>query len=216
MGGKLLETLRQLVEEWYAPYTVYCECEQEYEYSVPFPTRIRHVCRMQTNLNCSYIWNIVTRGAGRVVVLIRADGQAWYIWYKYQWRIYVFPEMQRWCLSLTLLNLIAIICHAQWLNRAQKCTRMSQRPLYHNMTSYVCTLLRNRLAQVNHWKKVEKGKENAPPPSLPTSMASPSWNLTSPGTKTARLPYCRCVTVLLWRVFRFAAQPNAGERWLFL
>jgi len=55
IGGKLLETLRQLVEEWYAPYTVYCECEQEYEYSVPFPTLIRHLCRMQTNLNCSYI-----------------------------------------------------------------------------------------------------------------------------------------------------------------
>ena len=25
IGGKLLETLRQLIEEWYAPYTVYCE-----------------------------------------------------------------------------------------------------------------------------------------------------------------------------------------------
>jgi len=25
IGGKLLETLRQLIDEWYAPYTVYCE-----------------------------------------------------------------------------------------------------------------------------------------------------------------------------------------------
>ena len=25
IGGKLLETLSQLIEEWYAPYTVYCE-----------------------------------------------------------------------------------------------------------------------------------------------------------------------------------------------
>ena len=25
IGGKLLETQRQIVEEWYAPYTVYCE-----------------------------------------------------------------------------------------------------------------------------------------------------------------------------------------------
>ena len=25
IGGKLLETLRQLIEEWSAPYTVYCE-----------------------------------------------------------------------------------------------------------------------------------------------------------------------------------------------
>ena len=25
IGGKLLETLRQLIEEWPAPYTVYCE-----------------------------------------------------------------------------------------------------------------------------------------------------------------------------------------------
>ena len=40
IGGKLLETLRQLIEEWSAPYTVYCESEQKYEYSVPFPTRI--------------------------------------------------------------------------------------------------------------------------------------------------------------------------------
>ena len=55
IGGKLLETLRQLIKEWYEPYTVYCEREQEYEYSVPFPTRIRHLRRMQTNLNCSCI-----------------------------------------------------------------------------------------------------------------------------------------------------------------
>ena len=25
IGGNLLETLRQLIEEWYVPYTVYCE-----------------------------------------------------------------------------------------------------------------------------------------------------------------------------------------------
>ena len=25
IGGKLLETLRQPIDEWYAPYTVYCE-----------------------------------------------------------------------------------------------------------------------------------------------------------------------------------------------
>ena len=25
IGVNLLETLRQLIEEWYAPYTVYCE-----------------------------------------------------------------------------------------------------------------------------------------------------------------------------------------------
>ena len=25
IGGQLLDTLRQLIEEWYAPYTVYCE-----------------------------------------------------------------------------------------------------------------------------------------------------------------------------------------------
>ena len=25
IGGKMLETLRQLIEEWYAPYAVYCE-----------------------------------------------------------------------------------------------------------------------------------------------------------------------------------------------
>jgi len=24
-GGKLLETLRQLIDEWYVPYTEYCE-----------------------------------------------------------------------------------------------------------------------------------------------------------------------------------------------
>ena len=53
IGGKLPETLRQLTEEWYVPYTVYCEWEQEYEYSVPVPTRIRHLRRMQANLNCS-------------------------------------------------------------------------------------------------------------------------------------------------------------------
>ena len=53
IGGKLLETLRQLIEELYAPYTVYCEWEQEYEYAVPFPTRIRHLRRMQANLDCT-------------------------------------------------------------------------------------------------------------------------------------------------------------------
>jgi len=25
IGGKLLEKLRQLIDEWYAPYTEYCE-----------------------------------------------------------------------------------------------------------------------------------------------------------------------------------------------
>jgi len=45
-------------------------------------------------------------------------------------------------------------------------------------------------------------------------MASPSWNLTSPATKMARLPYCRCVTWLLWRVFRFAAITVARKRML--
>ena len=71
----------------------------------------------------------------------------------------------------------------------------------------MCTLLRNKLAQVKHWKNEVKVEESAspPPPSLLRSKASPSWNLTSPGTKMARLPKCRDVTVLLWRVFRFAA-----------
>ena len=67
IGGKLLETLKQLIEEWYAPYTVNCEWEQEYEYSVRFRTRIRHLRRMEANLNCSYVWNFITRGAGMVV-----------------------------------------------------------------------------------------------------------------------------------------------------
>ena len=70
----------------------------------------------------------------------------------------------------------------------------------------MCTLLRNKLAQVKHWKnEVKVEKSASPPPSLLRLKASPSWNLTSPGTKMARLPYCRDVTVLLWRVFRFAA-----------
>ena len=55
IGGTLLETLRQLIEECHAPYTVYCEREQEYEYSAPFPTRIGHLCSMQINLRCSCI-----------------------------------------------------------------------------------------------------------------------------------------------------------------
>ena len=69
----------------------------------------------------------------------------------------------------------------------------------------MCTLLRNKLAQVKHWKNEVKVEKSASPPSLLRLKASPSWNLTSPGTKMARLPYCRDVTVLLWRVFRFAA-----------
>ena len=53
-----------------------------------------------------------------------------------------------------------------------------------------------------------------PPPSFPISTASPSWDLTSSGTKMARLPYCRDVTVGMFlpvsRHYR-AAKPNAGR-----
>ena len=95
---------------------------------------------------------------------------------------------------------------------------MSHWPSYHNTTVVLCvwTLLRNRLAQVKHWKNEVKVEERAcpPPPSLLRSKASPSWNLTSPGTKMARLPYRRDVTVLLWRVFRFAAITVSRSRML--
>jgi len=47
--------------------------------------------------------------------------------------------------------------------------------------------------------------QTSPPPNLLRLTASPSWNLTSPETKMARLPCCRDVIVLLWRVFQFAA-----------
>ena len=58
---------------------------------------------------------------------------------------------------------------------------------------------------VKHRKNEVKVEESAHPPSLLRSKASSSWNLTSPWTKMARQPYFRDVTVLLWRVFRFAA-----------
>ena len=119
--------------------------------------------------------------------------------------------------SLTLLNLIGVIPHAHWLASCIKSTRMSHWPSYHNTTVVlcVCTLLRNRLAQVKHWKNEVKVEESASsPPSMLRSKASPSWNLTSPGTKMARLPYRRDVTVLLWRVFRFAAITVSRSRML--
>ena len=49
---------------------------------------------------------------------------------------------------------------------------------------------------------------------MPISTASPSWNLTSSGTKMVRLPYCRDVTVgmsLPVSHHYHAAQPNAGR-----
>ena len=63
-------------------------------------------------------------------------------------------------------------------------------------------------------KETRRRKKAPPPPSLPISTASPSWNLTSSGTKMARLPYCRDVTVgMSLPVSRHyhAAQPNAGR-----
>ena len=58
----------------------------------------------------------------------------------------------------------------------------------------VCTLLRNRLAQVKHWKNDVKVEESASPPPVCLDQRRRHLEI-----------WRRDVTVLLWRVFRFAA-----------
>ena len=190
--------------------------------AVLFPTRIRPLCRLRTHLSCSYTWNIITRIAGCVVVsasnwqagrpgLIRADAAAGLIYLV--WKI----DGQ----GLTLLNIIGTIRHAHWHASCIKCTQLSHRPLHHNKTVVLCVYMMTTYGNSYciHWNIEKEDRRKGPPPSLPRSTASPSWNLTSPETKTARLPYCRDVTVrMLLPVSRhyYAAQPNAGKRYLFL
>ena len=124
IGGKLLETLRQIIEEWYAPYTVYCEREQEYEYSVPFPKELGtcEECKptsiaptFETSLRearVGYCSGCNTCGRRRPDIFgLNINGE-----------------------SLTLLNLIGVIRHAHSLASCIKSTRMSHRPSYHNST----------------------------------------------------------------------------------
>ena len=115
--------------------------------------------------------------------------------------------------SLTLFNIIGAIRHAHWLASYIKSTRMSHRPFYHNTTVVICVYLIARYVKQVHILKERKKKiEESPPPSLPRSTASPSWNLTWP--EMARLSYCRDVTVLLGGLFRFGAITTSHSRML--
>ena len=116
---------------------------------------------------------------------------------------------------MTLLNLIVAIRHVHWHASYIKSTRIAHGPLYHNIAVVLCVYLMEKYASANaDIERNKKTKESAPLPSLPISTASPSWNLTSSGTKMAGLPYCRDVTVgMFLPVSRHyhAAQPNAGR-----
>ena len=178
---------------------------------VPFPTIISHLRRQQTHLICSYTWNFITRQRrvrragfntrGRRsrpdIFHIKIDGQ-----------------------RLILLNRIGAICHTHLHGSYIKSTRMSLTPLYHNNTVVLCLyMMKHTHAAQVHTLKENRRRKKTPPPSLPRSTTSPSWNLTSPERKMARLPYCRDVTVgMPLPVCRhyFSAQPNAGKRYQFL
>ena len=106
---------------------------------VPFPTRIRHLCRLPALLNCSYTWNFITRADGPC--LIRADAAAgWYIWYKNRWTETDIIESNR--------------CYTP-SRRTLKCTRISHRPLHHNKTIVLCVYMMTTYtsSSLEYWRK---------------------------------------------------------------